>query len=89
MVQLISKIQYQNFEAGEFVEIKERSYEETISIIEAFPWTEERNNLKVDLTNPSITIVNSYNEFLKIALYYNGKFVLHYYNNSEELFTKS
>ena len=69
MISLISKIQYHNFEAGEFIDRKERSYEDTISLIKAFPWATERNGLKVDLTNPSITIENSYNEFLKLALY--------------------
>ena len=86
---LISKIQYNNFEAGEFVDIKERSYEEVIKLIEGFPWTKQRENLVVSLTNPSITIEGTNNDYLKIALYYNGKYVLYYFDSENKLYKKS
>lgn len=42
---LISKIQHKNFEIGEFVQEKERSFEESINLIEHFPWEEEEGGL--------------------------------------------
>jgi hypothetical protein len=87
--QLITKVQYKNFEPGEFIDVKERSYEETIRLISDFPWEPQRDHLKVSLTNPSITLENSEGDSLKLALFYNGKFVLHYFNTQQQLFTKS
>ena len=52
MVRLTSKIQYKNFEIGEFIEEEKRTYEEIINLIEKFPWDRERENIKIDLTNP-------------------------------------
>lgn len=86
---LISKTQYANFEPGEFIEEKERTYEETVGLIEQFPWQEQRLGLRVDLTNPSVTIEGKNNDFLKLAVYYNGKFVLRYLGPDRALFTKS
>jgi hypothetical protein len=89
MQQLISKVQYNNFEAGEFVDIKERNHEETITLIEGFPWNKQRENFSVSLTNPSITIEGTNSDYLKIALYYNGKYVIYYLEDNGSLFTKS
>ncbi len=89
MQQLISKVQYNNFEAGEFIDIKERNYEELIELIERFPWKKQRENFAVSLTNPSITIEGTNNDYLKIALYYNGKYVIYYLEDNGTLFTKS
>jgi len=87
--QLISKLQFKNFEPGEFTDRQNRTYEETIRLIEDFPWEQQRDHLKVDLTNPSITLEGPDNDFLKLAVFYNGKFVLHYLNLTHDLFTKS
>jgi hypothetical protein len=86
---LTSKIQHRNFEIGEFVEEKQRSFEESIALIENFPWEEERKKILISLTNPSITFQGKNNDYLKLALYYNGKFVLHYFDQQQTLFTKS
>ena len=89
MTKLISKIQYKNFEAGEFVEVQERSYDDTIKLIENFPWNKQRDKIVIDLTNPSITIEGKNNDFLKYALFFNQKYVIHYFNVAQILFTKS
>jgi hypothetical protein len=89
MTPLISKVQYKNFELGEFVDVRPRTCEETIELIERFPWNEQRENIIIDLTNPSVTIEGKNNDFLKFALYYNQKFVLHYFDKSEVLYSKS
>lgn len=86
---LTTKIQYKNFEPGEFTDKKERSYEETIQLIQHFPWEEQRTHLQVSLTNPSITLEDKEGNFLKLALYYEGKFVLHYLTTQKQLYTKS
>jgi hypothetical protein len=88
--QLTSKIQYKDFEPGEFTGRQERSYEQTITLIERFPWETEKDHLVITLTNPSVTIEGPEGDFLKLALYYNGKFVLHYLTrNHKHLYTKS
>ena len=89
MNRLTSKIQYKNFETGEFVEEKKRSFEELIEVIEQFPWERERDRIVIDLTNPSITIEGNNNDYLKLAVYFNRKFVLHYIDDQQILFDKS
>jgi hypothetical protein len=86
---LIVKIQYKNFEPGEFTDVLDRSYDEAIRLIRDFPWERQRDHLQVSLTNPSVTIEDAGGDSLKLALFYNGKFVLHYFNNRQQLFTKS
>lgn len=86
---LPTKIQYKNFEPGEFTGKKDSRYEDTIQLIENFPWDEQRDHLQVSLTNPSITIEDRQGGCLKLALYYEGKFVLHYFNREKQLYTKS
>lgn len=85
---LQSKLQYKNFETGEFIELQKRNYEETLSIIENFPWGKERDKIQISLTNPSVTVERE-NIFLKFAVYYNQKFVLYFLDQNNKLFTKS
>lgn len=89
MTTLISKVQYKNFETGEFIDVQERSYDETIDLIEKFPWNNQREQIVIDLTNPSITIEGKNDDFLKFALFFNQKYVLHYFDEKQVLFTKS
>lgn len=84
----LSKLQYKNFEPGEFVESSARDYAETIRLIENFPWSREREQIVIGLTNPSVTLEGD-TDFLKLALYFNGKYVLYYLNPENILFTKS
>lgn len=83
MTTLISKVQYKNFETGEFVDVQERNYEETIQLIEKFPWNDQREKIVIDLTNPSITIEGKNNNFLKFAVFFNQKYVLHYFSETQ------
>lgn len=86
---LITKIQYRNYEPGEFSDSKARTYEDTILLIENFPWQQQREHLIVSPTGPSITIESGLGEYLKLALYYEGKFVLYYLDATGHLYTKS
>lgn len=85
---MIVKVQYKDFEPGEFKDVKDRSCEETIRLIDDFPWEAQRDQLRVSLTNPSVTIEDTLGNFLKLALYYNGSFVLHYFDREHRLFNK-
>lgn len=89
MSTLITKAQYKNFEPGEFVDVQERTFEETIKLIEGFPWHSQRENIVIDLTNPSITIEGTNGDYLKLAVFFNKKYVLLYFNKEQRLFAKS
>jgi hypothetical protein len=89
MTALISKLQYKNYETGEFTAVSARTFEETIELIKIFPWSQQRENIIIDLTNPSITIEGKNKDYLKLALYFNQKYVLYYFNVKQQLFTKS
>lgn len=89
MTTLISKLQYKNFETGEFSGEKPRNYEEVIALIERFPWRSERGGVSIGLTNSSLTIEGKYNDYLKLTLYFNGKFILYYLDQKQALYTKS
>lgn len=89
MKKLITKIQYKNCEEGEYFDINFRSFEETLQLLNGFPWKIEREGLKVSITNPSIVIESGQGDYLQLALYYNGKYVLRFINSDGILFTKS
>lgn len=48
MITLLTKVQYKDFEPGEFVEVQKRTYDETIKLIEEFPWNRQRDNIVVN-----------------------------------------
>lgn len=89
MHRLISKIQYKNFEQGEFVEEQERTYEEVLQLIMDFPWPDQRKGIEIKLTAPSVTIENEKGQFLKFAPYFNGNFVLYFLDYSGRLYKRS
>lgn len=88
MLEVISKLQFKEFEIGEFFDEKVRAFQECKQIIEEFPWDNERENLKISLTNPSITFHKQIGNYLKLSTSYNQKFVLTYFNESDELYSK-
>lgn len=86
---LVTKIQYKNFEPGEFVDVQKRIYEETIGLIEGYPWNIQREKFMIDLTNPSVTIEGRNGDYLKLAVFFNQKYVLLYLNKEQRLFSRS
>ena len=83
------KTQFRPYEPGEFDDNGEHSYEETIALIQAFPWQSERDHLRVDFTCPSITIEGPYHNFIKLGLFYHEKFVLYYLDSKKNLYIQS
>lgn len=77
METLISKLQYKNYERGEFSNSEMRTAEETIQLIKDYPWDEQRQLASVELTCPSVTIEHYTGKFLKIGPYFGGKFCLY------------
>ena len=81
MPQLISKLQHKTYEKGEYSDEKIRCLDEVIELIYNFPWTAEQY-AEVELTGPSITIENEFDNYLKIGIYYGGKFSVYYINSN-------
>lgn len=86
---LLSKIQHKNFEPGEFVDIRLRTYVELTGEIDRFPWQQERDGIVINLTNPSVTVEDGKGNYLKFEVFFLQKFVLHYFDTEETLYTKS
>ena len=86
MPDFISKIQHKTYEKGEFSEEKVRTLAETIELIKTFPWDQERTLTSVKLTGPSVTIRDEDINWLKVGLYFNGKFCLYYLDNNNHLY---
>jgi hypothetical protein len=80
---LTSKVQYSNFEKGEFTNIAPRTFEEVKQQIIDYPWQEQRHGASVELTCPSVTIEQNYDSFLKLGPYFNGKFCLYLCENHQ------
>jgi hypothetical protein len=76
-IHLLSKVQYKNYEVGEFSLKKERNLEDTITLIKQYPWDKNRHLADVKLTCPSVTIEHINGSFLKIGHYFSGKFCLY------------
>lgn len=83
-----SKIQYNTFEAGEFTDVQKIDFDTAIRIIETFPWKAQRNDINIDLTAPSVSFEYSPDSILKLALYFNNKWVLNFFDG-KDLFSKS
>ncbi|WP_413668256.1 hypothetical protein ACEN9X_27920 [Mucilaginibacter sp. Mucisp86] len=86
MLQLISKLQHNTYEKGEFSDEQPRDLEETIQFIKDFPWDAERALTDIQLTGPSITIQDDDLNYLKFGLYFNGKFCAYYLDRDNHLY---
>ena len=86
MPEFISKLQHKNYEKGEFSDKKVRSLNETLELIKTFPWDAERTLTDVQLTGPSVTIRDEDINYLKVGLYFNGKFCLYYLDRDNHLY---
>lgn len=87
MKTLISKLQYKNYEKGEFNNIEMRTAEETIQLVKDYPWEEQRQLASVELTCPSVTIEHDSGRFLKLGPHFGGKFCF-YLSNGRKISEK-
>lgn len=85
MTKLLTKIQYKICEKGEFFDEQERSLEETLQLIKDFPWDSERG-ADIQLSGPGIVIQGAKGGYLKVALYFNGKFSAYYLDPENHLY---
>jgi len=86
MPEFISKLQHKTYEKGEFSDEKARNLPDTLALIKNFPWEEERPLTAVDLTGPSVTIKDEDLNYLKVGLYFNGKYCLYYLDRDNHLY---
>jgi hypothetical protein len=86
MPQLISKLQHNTYEKGEFSDEAPRNLEETTNLIKIFPWDLERPLTDIQLTGPSVTIIDNDLNYLKLGLYFGGKFCVYYLDRDNHLY---
>ena len=72
-----SKLQYQTCEAGEYYDEGIRNLNQTLELIDNFPWYKQQF-AEVDVTGPSVTIRDAKGNYLKVGMYYGGRFCLYY-----------
>lgn len=87
MKTLISKLQLDYYETGEFSHIEERTLQETLAMLHNFQWRKQDGFNVVRLSGPSIAIENG-GSYLKIGLYYYGKFSIYFLDEHNKLFLK-
>jgi hypothetical protein len=87
MPEFISKVQYKTCEKGEYYDELPRTLEETIELINTFPWSREQY-ADIDLTGPSITIKDKRDNYLKVGIWYGGRYTLYYFDKKHNLYTK-
>lgn len=85
MADFISKLQYKICEKGEFFDEQPRDLEETLALIKAFPWDQQRGT-DIQLSGPGIVIAGPNGDYLKVALYFNGKFSAYYMDPENHLY---
>ena len=86
MPQFISKLQHNTFEKGEFSDEQSRNLDETISLVKNFPWDQERALTDIQLTGPSVAIRDNDLNYLKLGLYFGGKFCIYYLDKDNHLY---
>ena len=77
----LSKLQYRNYEQGEFTDSAERTPDEIADMIRSYPWATEGHLAPVGLQGPSITVQNGDAVYIKVSHYYNGKYCLYLLQN--------
>jgi len=86
MPQFISKLQHNTYEKSEFSDEAPRNLEETIQLVKSFPWDLERPLTDIQLTGPSVTIQDDDINYLKLGLYFGGKFCVYYLDRDNHLY---
>ncbi len=88
MDQLQSKLQYRNFEPGEFTASEQRSLDSVTRLIKDFPWEQQRHFTPVGPTCPSVTIEDKAGNYLKFGHHYYEKYCLYLLTTEGKLLKK-
>ena len=86
---MVSKLNYWNYEGGEFDKEQNRTYDEVIELIETFDWVGQKTHSRIFIGAPSITIQNLNSEYLKLAPSFNERFALYYLDSHNKLYKKT
>jgi hypothetical protein len=87
MPAFISKLQYKTCEDGEYYQEQARTLEETLALINTFPWERERF-AEIDLIGPSVTITDGNGNYLKVGIHYGGTFHLYYLDKRNRFYER-
>jgi len=85
MPEFISKLQYNTYEKGEYSDEKVRGLEDTLLLVNDFPWDGQRG-ADVQLTGPSVTIHDESGNYLKVGLYFGGKYCIYFLDCDNHLY---
>ena len=85
MSQFISKLQYRNYEPGEFDGEKVRGLVDTLQLIKNFPWNEQRGGDN-EPTGPSVTIQDESKNFLKVTFYNEENYCVYYLDSGNHFY---
>jgi hypothetical protein len=85
MPAFVSKLQYKTCEKGEYYDEKLRDLDETIKLINNFPWYKEKY-APIELTGASITILDNNGNFFKIGNHYGGRYHLYYLDRYKKFY---
>jgi hypothetical protein len=85
MTELTSKLQYKNYEKGEFTDQQSRNLQDTLTLIKNFPW-DTRRGTDIQETGPGIIIAGENGDSLKVGLYFNGKLCLYYLDADNHMY---
>ena len=88
MDKLLCKLQYKNYEPGEFIAEELRSLEDIKQLITTFPWEEQRHFTPVGPTGPSITIEDKSGNYLKFGHSYYEKYCLYMLTSEGKFYKK-
>ncbi|WP_018626018.1 hypothetical protein [Niabella aurantiaca] len=89
MNRLTSKLQFRDFEKGEFTGIAARYLRETMALIHQYPWTDQRLHFVVGHTGPGMVVQDDRGNYLKLALFYNNKYITYYCNSAGQLYQQT
>lgn len=89
MNRLNSKLQFRDFEKGEFTGIAARDLRETMALALQYPWTDQRLHFVVGHTGPGIVVQDDRGNYLKPALYYSNKYIAYYCDAAGQLYQKT
>jgi len=85
MPEFTSKMQYKNYEKGEFCDERPRTLDEVVNLLQTFP-TVYKEDSGDDPNDPCIVLLDKKGNYLKIDVYLGNMFCLHYISFRNEYY---